>query len=87
METTESLVEKLKLTTNGKLKNSAAALFLRDTSQFPQFLLRMANVVRFIDATIRKRLIISFLRIILGDPLGVRTQDPILKRDVLYRLS
>jgi len=27
------------------------------------------------------------LRIILGDPLGVRTQDPILKRDVLYRLS
>ena len=87
METTESLVEKLKLTTNGKLKNAAAALFLRDTSQFPQFLLRMANVVRFIDAKIRKRLIISFLRIILSDPLGVRTQDPILKRDVLYRLS
>ena len=22
-----------------------------------------------------------------GDPPGVRTQDPILKRDVLYRLS
>ena len=43
METTESLVEKLKLTTNGKLKNAAAALFLRDTSQFPQFLLRMAR--------------------------------------------
>jgi ATP-dependent DNA helicase RecG len=42
-ETTESLVEKLKLTTNGKLKNAAAALFLRDTSQFPQFLLRMAR--------------------------------------------
>ncbi len=42
METTESLVEKLKLTTNGKLKN-AAALFLRDTSLFPQFLLRMAR--------------------------------------------
>lgn len=40
METTESLVEKLKLTTaDGKLKNAAAALFLRDTSQFPQFLL------------------------------------------------
>ncbi len=43
METTDSLVEKLKLTTNGKLKNAAAALFLRDTSQFPQFLLRMAR--------------------------------------------
>jgi ATP-dependent DNA helicase RecG len=43
METTESLVEKLKLTTNGKLKNAAAVLFLRDTSQFPQFLLRMAR--------------------------------------------
>lgn len=44
METTECLVEKLKLTTSdGKLKNAAAALFLRDTSQFPQFLLRMAR--------------------------------------------
>ena len=43
METTESLVEKLKLTAGGKLKNAAAALFLRDTSQFPQFLLRMAR--------------------------------------------
>ena len=44
METTESLVEKLKLTTSdGKLKNAAAALFLHDTSQFPQFLLRMAR--------------------------------------------
>jgi ATP-dependent DNA helicase RecG len=44
METTESLVEKLKLTTsNGDFKNAAAALFLRDTSQFPQFLLRMAR--------------------------------------------
>lgn len=44
METTESLVEKLKLmTSDGKLKNAAAALFLRDTSQFPQFLLRMAR--------------------------------------------
>ena len=42
METTESLVEKLKLTINGKLKN-AAALFLRDSGQFPQFLLRMAR--------------------------------------------
>ena len=27
-----------------------------------------ANVVHFIDATIRKRLISSFLRIVLGDP-------------------
>lgn len=43
METTESLVEKLKLTTNGKLKNASAALFLHDTTQFPQFLLRMAR--------------------------------------------
>ena len=54
METTEKLVEKLKLTSNGKLKNAAAALFLRDTSQFPQFLLRMArfrgtNKNEFID--------------------------------------
>ena len=43
MESTESLVGKLKLTTDGGLKNAAAALFLRDTSQFPQFLLRMAR--------------------------------------------
>ena len=43
LETTESLVKKLKLATDGKLKNAAAALFLRDTSQFPQFLLRMAR--------------------------------------------
>jgi len=43
MESTESLVEKLKLTTEGGLKNAAAALFLRDTSRFPQFLLRMAR--------------------------------------------
>lgn len=55
METTESLVEKLKLTTaDGKLKNAAAALFLHNTSQFPQFLLRMArfrgtNKNEFID--------------------------------------
>ncbi len=43
MESTESLVGKLKLTTDGGLKNAAVALFLRDTSQFPQFLLRMAR--------------------------------------------
>ena len=54
MDTTESLVEKLKLTTGGKLKNAAAALFLKDTSQFPQFLLRMARFrgndkIEFID--------------------------------------
>ena len=54
LESTEELVEKLKLTTNGKLKNAAAALFLRDTSRFPQFLLRMArfrgtNKNEFID--------------------------------------
>ena len=46
-----------------------------------------ANVVRFIDATIRKRLISSFLRIISGDPLGARTQDPNIKSVVLYQLS
>ena len=54
MESTENLVEKLKLTTEGGLKNAAAALFLRDTSKFPQFLLRMArfrgnNKTEFID--------------------------------------
>lgn len=54
LETTEELVKKLKLTANGKLKNAAAALFLRDTSHFPQFLLRMArfrgtNKNEFID--------------------------------------
>ncbi|MGM9833754.1 MAG: ATP-binding protein [Candidatus Limisoma sp.] len=44
METTESLVKKLKLTTSdGKLKNAAAALFLHNTDQFPQFILRMAR--------------------------------------------
>ncbi len=43
MESTESLVEKLKLTNDGKLKNAAAVLFLRDTCRFPQFLLRMAR--------------------------------------------
>ena len=32
-----------------------------------------ANVVRFIDTKIRKRLVISFLRIILGDPVGIIT--------------
>ena len=54
MESTESLLEKLKLTTKGRLKNAAAALFLRDTSQFPQFLLRLArfrgnNKAEFLD--------------------------------------
>ena len=29
----------------------------------------------------------GFVRAISGDPLGVRTRDPILKRDVLYLLS
>lgn len=43
METTETLVKKLTLSTKDGLKNAAAALFLRDTSQFPQFLLRMAR--------------------------------------------
>ena len=46
-----------------------------------------ANVVYFIDAKIRKRLMISFLRIVLCDPFGARTQDPNIKSVVLYRLS
>ena len=46
-----------------------------------------ANVVHFIDAKIRRRLIISFLRIVPGDPLGARTQDPNIKSVVLYQLS
>ena len=33
-----------------------------------------AKVVHFIDAKIRKQLVISFLRIILGDPLGARAR-------------
>lgn len=54
LEPTDSLVEKLKLTTKGKPNNAAAALFLRNTSAFPQFLLRMArfrgiNKNEFID--------------------------------------
>ena len=64
METTESLVEKLKLTTNGKLKNAAAALFLRDTSQFPQFLLRMARFCgndKMESSTIKEYMAISSL--------------------------
>ena len=36
---------------------------------------------------IRKQLTISFLRIVLGDPLGARTQDPNIKSVVLYQLS
>ncbi len=42
-DTTERFVEELKLTKKGQLKNAAAALFLRDTRDFPQFLLRMAR--------------------------------------------
>lgn len=55
MESTESLMEKLKLINpDGKLNNAAAVLFLRDTARFPQFLLRMArfrgtNKNEFID--------------------------------------
>ena len=37
-----------------------------------------ANVVHFIDAKIRRRLIISFLRIVLGDPLGIEVKRSIL---------
>ncbi len=31
--------------------------------------------------------VIQFVSFFLGDPPGARTQDPILKRDVLYLLS
>ena len=34
-----------------------------------------ANVVRFIDAKIRKRLNISCLQIFKSDPVGIQTQD------------
>ena len=46
-----------------------------------------ANVAHKRQKKIRKRLIISFLRIILSDPFGARTQDPNIKSVVLYRLS
>ena len=46
-----------------------------------------AKVVHFIDTKIHKQLMDSFLRIILGDPLGARTQDPNIKSVVLYQLS
>ena len=35
----------------------------------------------------KSRLSFNNLDDLAGDPLGVRTQDPILKRDVLYLLS
>ena len=34
-----------------------------------------ANVVHFIDVRIRKRLIFSFLRIVLGDPFGINPNN------------
>jgi hypothetical protein len=34
-----------------------------------------------------KTLSYSGLLFVLRDPVGIRTQDPILKRDVLYQLS
>ena len=46
-----------------------------------------ANVVHEGQKKIRKLLKLNFLRIVLGDPLGVRTQDPNIKSVVLYRLS
>ncbi len=36
---------------------------------------------------IRKLLTFNFLRTILGDPFGARTQDPNIKSVVLYQLS
>jgi len=35
-----------------------------------------ANVVHFVNRKIRKILNFSFLRILLSDSVGVRTQDP-----------
>ena len=46
-----------------------------------------ANVVHYVNRKIRKILNFSFLRIVLGDPFGARTQDPNIKSVVLYRLS
>ena len=46
-----------------------------------------ANVVHERQKKIRKRLIFSFLRIVLRDPFGARTQDPNIKSVVLYQLS
>ena len=43
-----------------------------------------ANVVHIENKKIRKRLTFSFLRIILSDPFGARTQDPNIKSVVLY---
>ena len=37
--------------------------------------------------TIRKKLNLNFLRIVLSDPFGARTQDPNIKSVVLYLLS
>ncbi len=37
--------------------------------------------------TIRKKLNLNFLRIVLRDPFGARTQDPNIKSVVLYLLS
>ena len=46
-----------------------------------------AKVVHLRHKKIGKRLIINHLPIILGDPLGARTQDPNIKSVVLYQLS
>ena len=37
--------------------------------------------------TIRKKLNLNFLRIVISDPFGARTQDPNIKSVVLYLLS
>ena len=46
-----------------------------------------ANVAHYVNRKIRKILNFSFLRILISDPLGARTQDPNIKSVVLYRLS
>ena len=46
-----------------------------------------ANVVYYVNRKIRKILNFSFLRILISDPFGARTQDPNIKSVVLYQLS
>ena len=46
-----------------------------------------ANVVHERQKEIRKSLKFNFLRILISDPFGARTQDPNIKSVVLYRLS
>ena len=42
-ESTWGLLDKFAMTENGKIKNAAAALFIKSPTAYPQFLLRMAR--------------------------------------------